>query len=256
MKKHAAIIVAVLLVLLGIFIIGRQQDNNLDNKKPSAKPSVKQPANTPPAFDKTQYSTTDASSIWVIVNKQHQLDPADYAPVNLIVPRIALRANITSTEKYVRADMANALAIMATAAKNAGINLNLQSGYRSYNFQQALYGSYVKQQGQAEADTESARAGYSEHQTGLAADLGGTTQPNCNVAECFANTTEGKWLAANAYKYGFIIRYPQGKQAITGYVYEPWHIRYVGPELATEMHNQNVLTMEEFFDLPAATDYN
>jgi D-alanyl-D-alanine carboxypeptidase len=131
----------------------------------------------------------------------------------------------------------------------------LSSGYRSYDYQVGLYNGYVKSQGQATADTQSARPGYSEHQTGLAVDIEPASK-KCELDACFADTPEGKWLVANAYKYGFILRYTQDKTAVTGYAYEPWHFRYVGTPLATEMHNQNVATLEEFFNLPVAPDYH
>lgn len=210
---------------------------------------------TPGSLNKKAHSTTDADSLWIIVNKQHALHPKAYKPANLVVPGIALRANITSTEKYVRADMATALEKMVNDALAQGVHFNLQSGYRSYDFQVALYNSYVQSQGQATADRQSARPGYSEHQTGLAADLGGTSQPACNVEACYADTTEGTWLAANAYKYGFIIRYPADKEPVTGYLYEPWHVRYIGTDLSIVMHNQGVETLEEFFGTGPAPSY-
>lgn len=216
---------------------------------------IQPPAPKPAVFNMQKYSLSAADSLWVITNKHRPLNPVDYIPADLVVPKIPLRSNITSDEKYVRADNAAALEKMVASAATQGIQLNLQSGYRSYAFQVNLYNLYVKQQGQAQADSQSARPGYSEHQTGLAADLGGTSQPSCNVEECFGNTPEGKWLAANAYTYGYVIRYPEGKTNITGYTYEPWHVRYVGIALATEMHNKNIATLEEFFDLPAAPDY-
>jgi len=254
MKKHVIAIVSVLVVLAVIFVIGRNTDNAVPptQKKPTTSQAVR---SAPKTFNKTQYSISDPSSIWLVVNKQRPLNPQDYAPQDLVTPNVPLRSNITSTEKYVRADMATALETMVKAADVEGAHLNLQSGYRSYAFQVSLYNSYVAQSGQASADTDSARPGFSEHQSGLAADLGGTSQPSCDVAQCFGTTLEGKWLAANAYKYGFIIRYPEGKQAVTGYIYEPWHVRYVGIPLATEMHKQGIATLEEFFGLPAAPDY-
>jgi zinc D-Ala-D-Ala carboxypeptidase len=252
----AAITVIVLVVFFLVHHRGRTTVNHTTTTT-SSKPGVTQSAATqaPAGFNKAQYSTTDPASIWVVVNKQHQLGPKDYTPKNLVVPDIPLRSNITSTEKYVRSDMAKALETMVAAATGDGIHLNLQSGYRSYSFQVSLYNSYVKQQGQAAADRQSARAGYSEHQTGLAADLGGTSKPACNVDPCFADTVEGKWLAANAYKYGFIIRYTAAKETVTGYEYEPWHVRYIGNELALEMHNQSVETLEEFFNITGGPNY-
>jgi len=207
------------------------------------------------SFDKTTHSLTDPASLWIVVNKTRPLAPKNYTPPNLVVPNIALRSNITSTEKYVSVTMAGPLETMVAAAKQDGVHLDLESGYRSYSFQVTLYNSYVKQQGQAVADSQSARPGYSEHQTGLAADLGGTSNPSCNVEDCFSDTPEGKWLAANAYKYGFIIRYPADKVKVTGYIYEPWHIRYIGTDLSNELHNKGIETLEEFFGLPAAPDY-
>lgn len=231
-----------------------QNTQNTSKKSPgdssTSKQSVKQPS-----FDKNQYSLSDPTSLWVVVNKQRPLSPKTYLPANLVVPNIPLRSNITSDEKYVRSDTAAALEQLSTAAKTDGLTINLQSGYRSYNFQVALYNRYVSEQGQSVADTQSARPGFSEHQTGLAADVGGTTTPSCNVEQCFAGTPEGKWIAAHAYEYGFVVRYPLDKDSVTGYEYEPWHLRYVGKELASEMHRQNIDTIETFFSLPAAPSY-
>jgi D-alanyl-D-alanine carboxypeptidase len=206
-------------------------------------------------FNKKQYPTTDPASIWVVVNKQHPLNPKAYTPANLVVPDIPLRSNITSTEKYVRADMAKALEHMVNDAANQGVHFNLQSGYRSYAFQVTLYNGYVKSQGQSVADRQSARPGFSEHQTGLAADLGGTSQPACNVEACYSDTVEGKWLVAHSYQYGFIIRYPSDKEPVTGYLYEPWHIRYIGTELSQKLHADGIETLEEFFGVTGGTSY-
>ncbi len=206
-------------------------------------------------FNSKQHSIDDPTSQWVVVNKKRPLQPATYKPNDLVVPNITLRTNITADEKQLRKITAEHLEQLVSAAKQQGIAFTLESGYRSYDFQKNLYNSYVKQQGQAVADTQSARPGYSEHQTGLAADLGGTTKPACNVEACFAETAEGKWLAENATTYGFIIRYtPDGKDT-TGYIYEPWHIRYIGTDLATEMKKQNSTTLEDFFKTGAAASY-
>lgn len=106
-----------------------------------------------------------------------------------------------------------------------------------------IYNNYVRQDGQREADTYSARAGHSEHQSGLAFDVN-------IINSSFANTNEARWLAANCYRYGFILRYPEGKTKETGYMYEPWHFRYVGIDLATKLYNNgNWLTMEDYFGI-------
>ena len=153
-----------------------------------------------------------------------------------------------------RAETATALEAMAAAAKQDGIHLMLASGYRSYNLQKTVYNRNVAQLGQAKADTESARPGHSEHQTGLVADLEPLDR-SCEIQACFADTPEGKWLAAHAHEHGFIIRYPEGKQAETGYIYEPWHVRYVGKSLSAELHKTPQATLEAFFGLEKAGNY-
>lgn len=241
------------LLILGIIIVGLLVWTNRD--MPSKSTSTNKSSATSESFNKKAYSLSEPNSIWVVVNKQRPLNPKTYAPNDLVVPNIPLRSNITTTEKQVRQVTATALEKMVATAKKEGFSFNLQSGYRSHDFQVTLYDRYVSEQGKAVADSQSARPGYSEHQTGLAADLGSVNHPECDVADCFGNTPEGTWLVANAYKFGFIIRYPQNLNNITGYIYEPWHVRYVGTSLATEMHKQGVLTLEQFFDLPAAPDY-
>ena len=132
---------------------------------------------------------------------------------------------------------------MNNDAKNQGINLRIISGFRSYDKQKTLYNNYVARDGKIAADRYSARAGHSEHQTGLAADIN-------SLEQSWENTKEGKWLNDNCYKYGFIIRYPKGKESITGYMFEPWHIRYVGVEVATALYNNgNWLTLEEYLGI-------
>lgn len=257
-KQIAILVILIAVVAAGFWWFTRDTDHKTASSgsaKSSSQGSTDTGTSTAAGFDKSKYSLTDPTSIWIIANKQRPLSPKTYAPSDLVVPTIPLRSNITSTEKQVRQPMATALETMVAAAKTEGLGLNLQSGYRSYSFQVSLYNRYVQQQGQAVADTQSARPGYSEHQTGLAADLGSVSHPECDVEECFGTTAEGKWLAANAYKYGFIIRYPQGLQHITGYIYEPWHIRYIGVDLATELHNTGVQTLEQFFDTGDAADY-
>lgn len=132
---------------------------------------------------------------------------------------------------------------MQAAAKVDGLNIYISSGFRSYSYQKTLYNNYVNRDGVAAADTYSARAGHSEHQSGLAFDVN-------TINDSFANTEEGKWLNDNCYKYGFILRYPNGKGEETGYQYEPWHFRYVGVELAEKLYNNgNWITVEDYFGI-------
>lgn len=263
MKRRIVTLVILILIaaVSGYFALNQLPDAGSDHNPSVTDTKIVTPEPAPAKstvtkFNVSQHSLDDAASPWVVVNKKRPLKPKDYAPSDLTVPVIQLRSNITSEERQVRAVTAEALKKLAEAAQTDGITLTLQSGYRSYDFQANLYARYVGQQGQTVADTQSARAGHSEHQTGLAADVGGVTRPACNVEACFAGTPEGIWVAANAHKYGFTIRYPEGKMSITGYTYEPWHLRYVGKELADEMHAKGIQTLEEFFRLPAAPDYN
>ena len=159
----------------------------------------------------------------LIVNKTYSL-PEDYGS--------GLTKDVTSN-----------FAVMQADAKALGLNLWNQSGYRSYSTQKVIYNNYVAQDGQAVADTYSARPGHSEHQTGLAFDLN-------TIDDSFAKTDEGIWVSNNCYKYGFILRYPKGKESITGYMYESWHLRYVGVDLATKLYNDgDWITLEEYFGI-------
>ena len=195
------------------------------------------------------FEIDSASSLTAVVNKHRKLDPATYVPSSLT--RIQA--------ERLRADAAKAYQQMVRAAKAEGVNIVAVSGNRSYAQQASLYDSYVRQYGQATADTIAARPGHSEHQTGLAMDVGNASGA-CALQDCFEDTLVGKWVADNAGTYGFIIRYPDGNQDVTGYAYEPWHLRYVGPELVGKMSDwardhPGEDTMEEFFGLGKAPDY-
>lgn len=137
---------------------------------------------------------------------------------------------------------------MAAEAILSGYDLVAFSTYRSFDYQTQLYERYVTNDGQEAADRYSARPGYSEHQTGLAFDIGEQHFEQHFARESFGETEAGKWVAANAHKYGFIMRYPNGSEKITGYMYEPWHFRYIGKELAPQVYEANV-TLEEFLNL-------
>lgn len=155
----------------------------------------------------------------LIVNKSYSL-PASFAP-----------GGITQ-------EVQNAFNQMEADARAQGLNIWIQSSYRSYDYQVSIYNSYVAQDGKALADTYSARPGYSEHQSGLCFDLN-------SIDDSFTDTPEGKWVDAHAHEYGFVIRFPKGKEAVTGYQYESWHLRYVGLEYAKIMHDKN-LCLEEY----------
>lgn len=207
-----------------------------------------------PCFDDQQYSTDQASSPWVVVNKLRPLKPIDYKPV-LALPPFKHPATHNPHGLRLTRDAGVALVKLTQAAKDAGAgNLFLQSGYRSYDTQKAVHARQVARLGLKAGEALAARPGFSEHQTGLAADVAAIGQ-GCLIRVCFATTKMGRWLAANAYKYGFIIRYPSGKTSITGYQFEPWHLRYVGVSLATEMKNQSIGVLENFWGFDPAPTY-
>ena len=253
MKKRLLLILVIIILAAGGWFFVRQRSNN-DASTSSSGTSKNTPGTQASSFDKKQFSLTDPTSIWVITNKHNPLIPKTYAPTDLVVPAIPLRLTAKDDEMLMRKPAADALKEMYDGAQQSGLKLMVSSGYRSYSFQVALYNRYVQEQGKAVADTQSARPGYSEHQTGLAVDLEPASR-TCEVEDCFAQTPEGKWVAANAYKYGFVIRYQQSSQAVTGYIYEPWHVRYVGKALAAELNKEGNPTLEAFFGLGAAPDY-
>ena len=213
---------------------------------PSATPT---PTPTP-TFDKEDRSIDDPSSIWVVVNKQRPLDPQNYAAPDLVQVPVK-QQNPT----VLRQKVGDAVVAMFAAFKDeTGLEMQNQSAYRPYDVQVNVYNNWVATKGQDYADSHSARAGHSEHQTGLALDISAVPL-KCPLEACFADTPQGKWLAKNAYKWGFILRYPKGMDDITGYTFEPWHYRFVGKALAKEMRDTEVKTLEEFFGLPPAPDY-
>lgn len=219
---------------------------------PSTSPSETPPAEetpAPPSFDKSAQSIDDPNSTWVVSNKLRTLNPLEYAPDDLVMPE----GVENQFAQPLREPAARAAEQMLTAATDAGMSVWIISAYRDYATQVALYDRYVERDGADAADRYSARPGHSEHQTGLVIDL--DDHGDCYLDRCFGETETGKWLAEHAADYGFVMRYPDGKEPVTGFVYEPWHFRYVGVELAQEMRAEGVSTLEEFFELPPAPDY-
>jgi D-alanyl-D-alanine carboxypeptidase len=191
----------------------------------------------------------------VVVNKQRQISPLRYKPENLVFPEFPRPRIQNPFGLRLREEAAVATVALAQAMKAEGAGtLILNSGFRTYKNQQALYNRTRDTRGLAIAEKLSARPGHSEHQLGLAADFSARGQ-GCVIMVCFGTTKAGKWLGDNAHEYGFILRYPKGFRAITGFQYEPWHFRYVGVELATELKTKGIKTLEEFWDLPFAPDY-
>lgn len=199
--------------------------------KPTEQITQPEVTETQPTEPETEATTTEQEEVTptyinniLIVNKSYPL-PKDYRPDN---------DELTS-------ETSNAFEKMRVDAQAEGLNLYISSGFRSYEYQAQLYQRYADRDGYEKADTYSARAGYSEHQTGLAFDLN-------TIDDSFANTPEGKWVAENCWKYGFILRYPKGKEAQTGYQYEPWHLRYLGEDMAKKVYDSG-LCLEEYLGI-------
>lgn len=207
-------------------------------------PVAPAPAAPAPAADSSIDETT---SIEVVVNKRRPLaGAADYVPADLVT--------VPGGEEM-RAEAAAALASLFDAASAAGHGLIAQSGYRGYSVQSRIYNGYVASEGQAGADLTSARPGYSEHQTGLAMDILDDAS-GCGLEDrCLGDAPSGQWLASESWRFGFVLRYPDGETATTGYEYEPWHYRYIGVDAATRYHDSGARTLEGFWGLPAAPDY-
>lgn len=201
-------------------------------------------------FDNSQHSLTDANSLWVVVNKKNPLNPIKYVPKDLkVVPKnnpSGLRLTKTASDAFIK---------MIAAAKSAGAGqISVASGYRSYSRQVEIHAEDVRKFGKVAGEKLAARPGFSEHQTGLAVDIYAPGQ-GCRIRVCFGTTKAGAWVKKNGWKYGFIVRYPDGATPTTGYQYEPWHLRFVGVELSTEMHNTGITVLEKYWDYPAAPKY-
>lgn len=196
-------------------------------------------------------SLSDPDREWLVVNKQRPLEPLDYYPGDLVMP-----SNVRALEQSaLRAAPAEALTAMVHAAADAGAGeIGYLSAFRSYSTQQSTYAGRVAVGGVAEADRESARPGFSEHQTGKAVDIV-PCSGSCGTLDDVAASRQGEWVREHAWEFGFITRYAEGREDYSGYEPEAWHLRYIGPELAQAYHDGGYTTLEEFFGLPAAPTY-
>ena len=168
----------------------------------------------------------------LLVDKRRGL-AARYRPRDLVAPRVAFLAGTPQEGRRLRRPAARALERLFAAARRDGVPLAGISGYRSFASQRALFAGYARERGVARAARVSARAGHSEHQTGLAIDVAGA-DGRCAATACFAGSRPARWLARHAPGHGFVVRYPRGAERVTGYAHEPWHLRYVGVALARE----------------------
>ena len=212
-----------------------------------------------PTLEITDYlyprlATGFAGSEWVVVNKLRPLSPLDFEPNVRAVESSEALDNSRGLE--LRDVAARALEQMAVEMHFQGAGqMFVNSAYRSYEYQEGLFVEKVAQYGEAEALVRSAKAGHSEHQTGLAVDVSVPAQ-GCAIIQCFGDTVAGKWIAENSWKFGYIVRYERDTTSVTGYTYEPWHLRYVGLEIAKMYAENGIQTLEEFWGFPAAESYS
>lgn len=218
---------------------------------PLTSPSPSNKATEPPLADKSTKQpdavqvVANPKDVTVLVNKHFRL-PEGYKPDPLVEPNVPFIFKEKLEKRKMRKEAADALEKLFAAAKDDGIALAGVSGYRSEATQTTLFNNYVKKDGLEAANTYSSKPGSSEHQTGLAIDVSGISG-KCAAENCFADTKEAKWLADHAAEYGFIIRYLKGKESLTGYEYEPWHIRYVGMDISKEIADKGI-TLEEYLN--------
>lgn len=210
----------------------------------SASASVSASTSGPVTIAPAQPSVeSQPDSLRCLVNKMRPFAQLDWEPSDLV----------DFYGQQLRAEAAKAADTMIDAAAADGVTLLVSSAYRSYAVQQQTYQYWVSVNGQQVADQLSARPGYSEHQTGLAIDF--ASPEGCRLEECYRDTLAGQWLAKNAPRYGYILRFPDGRQSVTGYRFEPWHYRYVGVQTAQEYVSSGAKTFEEFIGTGAAPDY-
>lgn len=188
------------------------------------------------------------SDTLILVNKQNK---APAVPPTLVLPDVPPTKESIAENIYMQPVAAKALEELFSGAKQQDVILYATSGFRSYSTQKAIFDRKSQQRGEKAANSSVAKPGYSEHQTGLAMDVEGHSSLGIGLVDDFGETLEGKWLAQHCHEYGYIIRYPKGKSNITGYIYEPWHIRYVGKEAAAEIHALDI-TFEEYILLKRA----
>ncbi len=195
----------------------------------------------------------DPSSITVFVNKEYSL-PRDYVPKELVTPNVIFNLITYDERTLMRPEAAGALEQLFAAAKEDHVILYGISAYRSYQRQTSIFKNNIVKKGKTYTLRYSAVPGTSEHQTGLSIDVSAESQ-DFKLDNTFAKSPEGKWLAANAHQYGYIIRYPEGNEEITGYAYEPWHIRYVGKGLAEYLYT-NHMTLDEYYHYSPSPNFD
>ena len=223
---------------------GVQEENNSSNEQNSGDSKSSE---TGESVSSENVNTNDEKSAHAdyIENQPVPTEPTYINGILIVNKQYPIPSTYNKGED---AEATKALENMLSDGKDAGYDYVPFSGFRSYEYQTTLYNRYVNRDGKEAADRYSARPGHSEHQTGLAWDIGEKGQEDLWLTDEFGETKAGKWLMNNAHKYGFILRFPEGKEHITGFMYESWHYRYVGVKHAETIHEQNV-TLEEYLKI-------
>ncbi|WP_176222234.1 M15 family metallopeptidase [Tuberibacillus sp. Marseille-P3662] len=218
------------------------QDQN-DQSSESNEGQTVDKADQHQSNDNGMVTVAHPNDLQVLVNKSHKL-PDGFVPKNLQYADVRFPYDEKVQKRKVRKVTSDALKQLFQAADNKGIQLFAQSGYRSYERQETVFASNVDRYGEKKASQVSAHPGTSEHQSGLAMDIT-SRAVDFKLIQAFGDTEAGRWVAKHAHEFGFIVRYPKGKQDITGYEYEPWHLRYVGKDAATKIYKKD-WALEEY----------
>ena len=244
---------AVLLILIAVLLIGiLGKGKNKDPKVPQPDPDPLPVGPTAEELEQQRLEALRKEEYLILANKSHPLS-ADYKPADLVTVSSIISGVGTKETRQLRKAASDAFEALVKGAAADGLQIKMRTGFRSYSYQESLFKSYADKNGEEKANTFSARAGESEHQTGLALDVSGAGS-KWALTYSFGDTAEGKWILAHAHEYGFILRYSDGPKdhnsvgPVTKYVYEPWHIRYVGVEHATEIWEKGI-TLEEFLQI-------
>ena len=225
-----------LIFMIGLyFAVGPHLSADVGEKEPI------QPTSAAHKSEKKTEARIPDDKYLILVNKKYGLNK-DYEPGNLVDAKPAVKG--ANAYQQLQKPVAEAFRKLSGDARKHGHIIKVTSGYRPYEYQEKIFKKYVDKDGRYGAEQYSAEPGHSEHQTGLCADVS-SPSVNYHLVQAYGTVEEGQWLAKNAHKYGFIIRFPKGKEKITGYEYEPWHIRYVGKAAAAEIYKKK-LTLEEY----------
>lgn len=207
----------------------------------TVSPDDREPSGQPADAELTDLEQEEPERLLALITKEQAVEPVDYEPPDLVT--------VGGSDLELRAEVADQLEAMFAAAEEEGHDLRVVSAYRSKETQDATHDYWQRTSGKEVAEATSARPGHSEHQTGLAVDVD-TVVGECTLDRCFGELDEGRWVAAQAHEFGFVISYPEGTRDRTGYTYEPWHLRYVGPRAAGEMAALDIALLQDYLSLP------